>query len=153
MARIHAGEVQAVHSASELQEILTSYTSSLVVLFCKANRCRSCKYFNKKFQRVASNHPDTVFLELMCDESEDTFKLMQELQVPVVPHFVMYHAGSEQTRLSSTSEEKLINTINKCADEAVIADWPEEPEESEAFPSEDHPAEKESSRPVNAWSP
>jgi thiol:disulfide interchange protein len=117
--RIQRGEVHSVHSSPELHEILSACESLLVVLFCKARRCMSCKFFNKKFLRVASHHPNVVFLELMCDESEDTIKLMQELDVPVVPHFIMYHRGCERTRLSSTSEEKLENTISKCEHDAL----------------------------------
>lgn len=103
--------VLLVHSSSDLQNILQRYTTTVVVLFCKARSCRSCKYFTKKYHRVAQQHPDKVFLELVCDESKDAFSLMQDLKVPVVPHFVLYKSGKETARLSSTSEEKLEETI------------------------------------------
>mmetsp|Transcript_37671 Transcript_37671/g.89497 ORF Transcript_37671/g.89497 Transcript_37671/m.89497 type:complete len:203 (+) Transcript_37671:588-1196(+) len=105
--------VRPVCSASQLSQLLTNYANKLVVLMCKARSCRSCKYFTKKFYRVAEHHPDCVFLELTCDESEETFRLMEDLQVPYVPHFVVYKSGYEKIRLSCTNEQKLEETIAK----------------------------------------
>lgn len=105
------GAVLAVHSAQELKRVLSVCSDTLVVLFCKARYCRSCKYFNKKFHRVAESTPDALFLELVCDESQESFELMEQLEVPALPHFVMYADGAMKTRLSSTSEETLVKAI------------------------------------------
>lgn len=107
------GSVLAVHSSMELERVLEVCSSTLVVLFCKARYCRSCKYFTKKFLRVAESHPGAVFLELVCDESQESFQLMEELQVPSLPHFVMFEEGAEKSRLSSTSEDKLVQAIHE----------------------------------------
>lgn len=109
------GPVLAVHSTAELKRVLSVCSNTLVVLFCKARYCRSCKYFNKKFQRVAESTPGAVFLELVCDESKESFELMEELEVPALPHFVMYEEGAMKSRLSCTSEEKLVKAIESAA--------------------------------------
>ena len=61
-----------LHSAQEFQDIIEHNPGSLIVLMCKAQGCRPCKMFSRKFQRLAEQFSDAIFLEIMGDETSDT---------------------------------------------------------------------------------
>lgn len=68
-----------LHSAQEFQDIIEHNPGSLIVLMCKAQGCRPCKMFSRKFQRLAEQFSDAVFLDIMGDETSDTRVSQAEL--------------------------------------------------------------------------
>ena len=61
-----------LHSSVEFQDIIEQNPGRLVVLMCKAQGCRPCKMFSRKFQRLAEQFQDAIFLDIMGDETKDT---------------------------------------------------------------------------------
>ena len=105
--------VTKLRSSSEFNRALSKnlWFGSLSVIYFKARRCRSCKYFTKKYHRVAANHPQFSFLEVTCDESEEMFNIMQKMEVPAMPHFIIYICGREVARISCNKEEALMEEL------------------------------------------
>ena len=105
--------VTKLHSSSEFNRALSKnlWFGSLSVIYFKARKCRSCKYFTKKYHRVAAIHPQFSFLEVTCDESEEMFNIMQKMEVPAMPHFIIYICGREVARISCNKEEALMEKL------------------------------------------
>lgn len=61
-----------LHSSQEFQDVIEHNPGSLIVLMCKAQGCRPCKMFSRKFQRLAEQFQDAIFLDIMGDETSDT---------------------------------------------------------------------------------
>jgi len=61
-----------LHSSQEFQDVIEQNPGRLIVMMCKAQGCRPCKMFSRKFQRLAEQFEDAVFLEIMGDETKDT---------------------------------------------------------------------------------
>ena len=61
-----------LHSSQEFQDVIEQNPGKLVVMMCKAQGCRPCKMFSRKFQRLAEQFEDAIFLDIMGDETKDT---------------------------------------------------------------------------------
>ena len=67
-----AHSLMQLHSSQEFQDVIEQNPGRLVVLMCKAQGCRPCKMFTRKFQRMSEQYQDAIFLDIMGDETKDT---------------------------------------------------------------------------------
>ncbi|KAL3134876.1 hypothetical protein ABBQ32_007842 [Trebouxia sp. C0010 RCD-2024] len=103
--------VTSLHSSQEFQDVIEHNPGSLIVLMCKAQGCRPCKMFGRKFQRLAEQFQDAIFLDIMGDETSDTRKLMIRLEVKATPTFFLYRDQRLGGTLTGINENNLRNAI------------------------------------------
>lgn len=93
--------------------MLDRFSDKLVVLMCKASHCKPCKRFAPTYQRMAELMPDTVLLEIMGDETQDTKKWMIGLGIKVTPTFRMYRGGEMVSSLTGAKVAKVLPAITE----------------------------------------
>lgn len=107
--------VTSLHSSAQFQDVIEHNPGRLVVLMCKAQGCRPCKMFSRKFQRMSEQYQDAIFLDIMGDETKDTRKLMINLDVRATPTFFLYRDGRLGQTLTGINENNLRNAITDFA--------------------------------------
>ncbi|KAA6418097.1 MAG: thioredoxin [Trebouxia sp. A1-2] len=107
--------VSSLHSSQEFQDVIEQNPGSLIVLMCKAQGCRPCKMFGRKFQRLAEQFEDAIFLDIMGDETNDTRRLMMKLDVRATPTFFLYRDRRLGQTLTGINENNLRNAITDFA--------------------------------------
>lgn len=103
--------VTPLHSSQEFQDVIEQNPGRLIVFMCKAQGCRPCKMFSRKFQRMAEQFDDAIFLDIMGDETKDTRKLMIKLDVRATPTFFLYRDRRLGQTLTGINENNLRNAI------------------------------------------
>ncbi|CAL5224555.1 g7257 [Coccomyxa viridis] len=100
--------VQQVSPAQLKGELLRA-DSNIVVLMCKAQSCRPCKMFARKYQRIAADYASkgAIFLEILGDETSESRKLMIEMAIKVTPTFCIFHDKEIIRRVTGISEDNL----------------------------------------------
>ncbi|KAK9834626.1 hypothetical protein WJX74_006093 [Apatococcus lobatus] len=104
--------VLTMRSSDEFWDQIDANPDRLVVLMSKSYGCRPCKAFNKKFERVAGQNQDAVFLEIFGDENEDTRAMMIDMCVKVTPTFHMFKGGRLCHMHTGINEENLKNAVS-----------------------------------------
>ena len=75
-----------LHSSQEFQDVIEQNPGRLIVFMCKAQGCRPCKMFSRKFQRMAEQFDDAIFLDIMGDETKDTRVSLCDLNINQYMH-------------------------------------------------------------------
>lgn len=107
--------VSSLHSSQEFQDVIEQNPGRLIVMMCKAQGCRPCKMFGRKFQRLAEQFGDAIFLDIMGDETNDTRRLMMKLDVRATPTFFLYRDKRLGQTLTGINENNLRNAITDFA--------------------------------------
>ncbi|DBB18683.1 TPA: hypothetical protein ACH3X3_000291 [Trebouxia sp. C0006] len=107
--------VSSLHSSQEFQDVIEQNPGRLIVMMCKAQGCRPCKMFGRKFQRLAEQFQDAIFLDIMGDETNDTRRLMMKLDVRATPTFFLYRDTRLGQTLTGINENNLRNAITDFA--------------------------------------
>lgn len=82
-----------LHSSQEFQDVIEQNPGRLIVLMCKAQGCRPCKMFGRKFQRLAEQFEDAIFLDIMGDETNDTRVSARGLQGFCTQRLFLMHSA------------------------------------------------------------
>ena len=82
-----------LHSSQEFQDVIEQNPGRLIVMMCKAQGCRPCKMFGRKFQRLAEQFGDAIFLDIMGDETNDTRVSAGGLQGFCTERLFMMHSA------------------------------------------------------------
>lgn len=117
------GHVEEIHS-EEQWDYLLQQSSGLIVLEAVSTRCRACRAFAGKYQRMAVDYQGKVqFLKLVLDENASTHKLgMHRLGVKFTPSFFVFLDGKlmgEESALRgrgnlTSKESALRSTLDDC---------------------------------------
>eukprot|EP01092_Planopodium_desertum_P004334 TRINITY_DN18897_c0_g1_i1.p2 TRINITY_DN18897_c0_g1~~TRINITY_DN18897_c0_g1_i1.p2 ORF type:complete len:119 (+),score=31.18 TRINITY_DN18897_c0_g1_i1:41-397(+) len=101
--------VHHVHSAAEYSK-LKDAGDKLVVVDFSAVWCGPCKAIAPKFEALAAEHKDVVFIHVDVDELED---LEDGKDVAGVPTFKFFKKGEQipKSAFSGANESKLKTTI------------------------------------------
>uniref|UniRef100_A0A7S2TIU2 Calmodulin n=1 Tax=Lotharella oceanica TaxID=641309 RepID=A0A7S2TIU2_9EUKA len=109
MPTIKPGEVAVVSSYEQLSSVLESHPN--VVLEVTFRYCRPCKMFTRKYEAIAKQFPDVVFLKVVGDESDSTRALIKQLQVRLSPTFIMYKNAERIQLVSGASDVKVRSMV------------------------------------------
>eukprot|EP00891_Asterochloris_glomerata_P003776 jgi/Astpho2/3776/fgenesh1_pg.00061_%23_1_t len=93
--------------------------SGLLVLKRNVQGCRPCKMFSRKYQRMAEQFQECIFLDIVGDESTDTRRMMISNNIKVTPTFIIFRGEKSLATLTGINENNLRNAItdNMRADE------------------------------------
>jgi len=107
------GLVRVVHSQNELHEIVEHQPHETFVVEFAQYRCRPCRYFERKFARLAERYSkhSVKFLKLYGDANDSTKKLFEEYRVTATPSFLIFKEGELAKRTWGISEPKLVEKI------------------------------------------
>jgi len=108
------GLVRVVHSEDELLQIFNEdeKQETFVIEFAQ-RKCRPCRYFEKKFVRLAQTYgPKSVqFLKLYGETNESTKNLFRKYRVTATPSFLLFKEGELVKRMWGINERKLTDKI------------------------------------------
>jgi len=105
---------------------------NLVVLEITFTFCRSCKAFEPKFRRLANQHPEVRFVQLVGNSTVGAMDLCTKtLQVKVSPCFLIFRRGGEQlARWTGANVERFEKHLHECLEaEAALSAPSGEPEQ------------------------
>lgn len=101
-------------STDDMDKILDSADTSLVVVDYSTTWCGPCKVIAPLFEELSEKYTDVVFVKVMGDANSDSTQLMQREGIRAVPAFHFWKSGSRvQTMTGAKSEEleKLIVSL------------------------------------------
>lgn len=105
--------VSLIHSPEEFEAITAANKDKLVVLMCKANHCRPCKMFARKYAAAARQYSDAIFLEVFGDETKATRQMMVDMKVRVTPTFALFRGGHKVHSHGGINETNLHKYISQ----------------------------------------
>lgn len=107
----HESLVKEVHGPEDWEALLKDSDGKLVIVMCKAKTCRPCKMFSRKYARFAEQFGDTVFAEIVGDESKETRQMMIQWQVKATPTFRYLRNGELVATTSGINEDKFRGAV------------------------------------------
>ena len=92
----------------------------MVVLMCKASKCRPCKTFKPKYAGLAEIFSDCEFYSVIGDRNDSTRQLMRDYKVRATPTFLFFRNGKEVHSHSGVNAQNMLNALKECikSDEA-----------------------------------
>lgn len=109
------GQVFEVTSVQQIKDLVLQNKGHKVLLMCKSKSCRPCKAFTVKYNRLAAQYTDVVFMSVIGEASMELRDLMIGMGIRTTPTFIGFWQGSIMHRHSGISKEKM---------EAILeSDW------------------------------
>lgn len=117
--------VTQVHSPQEFQDLMKANPGKLTILMAKAAGCRPCRAFAKHYYAAAKHYSDSVFVEILGDESLDNRGMMKELKIKVTPTFVLFRNGESVHQHGGINQKNFHTAIQEQlgAEEAGFGKW------------------------------
>lgn len=98
-------------STNDMDKILDSADTSLVVVDYSTTWCAPCKIIAPIFEELSEKYTEVVFVKVMGDSSPDTSQLMQREGIRAVPAFHFWKAGSRVQMITGAKSEELEKLI------------------------------------------
>ena len=104
--------VHQIKDMGDLQSQLTAAGGKLVVIDFFATWCGACKMISPKFEAMAGEMSNVVFLKVDVDEAED---VKEEYNISAMPTFIFLKNGQKVADLMGANADKLTELVNKHA--------------------------------------
>ncbi|CAN0199431.1 unnamed protein product [Ascophyllum nodosum] len=100
-----------VNSSDELDKITAENKDKLVVVDYSTTWCGPCKMVLPKYEALAAQYSESIFLKVIGDSSNDSSLLMKREGVRSVPSFHFWKGGKKVDSLQGANEEDLEETL------------------------------------------
>eukprot|EP01083_Nonionella_stella_P130915 397446_1 len=101
--------VKFLKTAEEFAELMEESKTKLVIIDFTATWCPPCRMIGPIFERLATEHPEAVFVKVDVDEASD---IAQNCGVSAMPTFQYFKDGVKVDELVGASEGQLVEKIN-----------------------------------------
>ncbi|KAG4071186.1 hypothetical protein HA402_001176 [Bradysia odoriphaga] len=102
--------VKYVTSDSQFHEELNNAGIRLAVVYFSGHWCGPCELLNPEFERLPKKYPRAVFIRVDVDKCFDT---VAELEISVIPTFILYRNRAKIDRLRGAFLEVLEGRIKE----------------------------------------
>ncbi|CBJ29912.1 flagellar outer arm dynein 14 kDa light chain LC5 [Ectocarpus siliculosus] len=101
----------AIGSFAELDKLTSDNKDKLVVVDYSTTWCGPCKMILPKFEKLAEQYSDAVFVKVIGDSTNDASQLMKREGVRSVPSFHFWKDGKKVEKVNGANEEALEQTL------------------------------------------
>ncbi|CAM9528183.1 unnamed protein product, partial [Ectocarpus sp. 6 AP-2014] len=100
-----------IGSFAELDKLTSDNKDKLVVVDYSTTWCGPCKMILPKFEQLAEQYSDAVFVKVIGDSTNDASQLMKREGVRSVPSFHFWKDGKKVEKVNGANEEALEQTL------------------------------------------
>eukprot|EP00904_Undaria_pinnatifida_P014025 jgi/Undpi1/9753/HiC_scaffold_27.g12209.m1 len=100
-----------VGSPAELDKLTSENKDKLLVVDYSTTWCGPCKMVLPKFEALASEYTDAIFIKVIGDSTNDASQLMKREGVRSVPSFHFWKGGKKVDSVNGANEEALEETL------------------------------------------
>ncbi|CAN0208618.1 unnamed protein product [Scytosiphon promiscuus] len=100
-----------IGSFAELDKLTADNKDKLVVVDYSTTWCGPCKMILPKFEALAEEYSDAIFVKVIGDSTNDASQLMKREGVRSVPSFHFWKDGKKVDSVNGANEEALVETL------------------------------------------
>jgi len=121
MTALTPGRIIHCDSEHEYREALIAAGDSLVVVDCFAEWCPPCRQIAPRFEALATQHTETVFIKVDVDKAPAVSKLVG---VWALPTFAFFRHGKKVSSFMGADERKLQRGLENDGDLGICGSIP-----------------------------
>ncbi|CAN0385900.1 unnamed protein product [Ectocarpus sp. 12 AP-2014] len=100
-----------IGSFAELDKLTSDNKDKLIVVDYSTTWCGPCKMILPKFEKLAEQYSDAIFVKVIGDSTNDASQLMKREGVRSVPSFHFWKDGKKVEKVNGANEEALEQTL------------------------------------------
>lgn len=97
-------------SKEELEELIAKAGAKLVIIDFFATWCGPCRLMGPKFNKLAEEFPDPIYVGIDVDEQES---IAASYDIAVMPTFVFFKNGEKIQTIEGNNYEDLRKTVEQ----------------------------------------
>jgi len=116
------GRIRVARSKTELEEVVHQDDNKLYVVEFAQHHCRPCRYFQRKFEKLADEFQGTAqFLKVYGETNESTKKMFKTYKIAGTPSFLIFHKGALAGRTWGINPAKIVRAIESIVEKSEQA--------------------------------